>query len=106
MASWLPEKNAGPLPATALSFFHVDKPNVLIQAVKPAEDGRGIVVRLREVAGLDTEAKLSSPLLRSEKVTFIVTDIGESPANTYTVLRDSIYVQVKAFGIHTVVIRE
>jgi hypothetical protein len=106
MASWLSEKNVGPLPATALSFFTVDKPNVLIQAVKPAEDGRGIVVRLREVAGLDTEVKISSPLLRSEKVTFIVTDIGESPANTYTVLRDSIYVQVKAFGLHTVVIRE
>jgi len=84
----------------------VDKPNVLIQAVKPAEDGRGIVVRLREVGGLDAEVKISSPLLRSEKVTFIVTDIGESPANTYTVLKDSIYVPVKAFGIHTVVIRE
>jgi alpha-mannosidase len=106
MASWLSEKNAGPLPGTALSFFFVDKPNVLIQAVKPADDGRGMVLRLREVAGLNTEVKISSPLLRSEKVTFIVTDIGEGPANTYTVLRDSIYVPIKAFGLHTVVIRE
>jgi alpha-mannosidase len=105
-AFWLPEKTGGGLPGTAVSFFTVDKPNVLIQAVKPAADGRGIVVRLREVAGLDTEVKLSSPLLRSEKVTFMVTDIGESPANTYTVLKDSIYVPVKAFGIHTVIIRE
>ena len=105
-SSWLPEKNAGPLPAAALSFFTVDKPNVLIQAVRPSGDGRGIVFRLREVAGQDVEVKISSPLFRSEKVTFMVTDIGESPSNTNTVLKDSIYVPVKAFGIHTVVIRE
>jgi len=105
-SSWLPEKNAGPLPAAALSFFTVDKLNVLIQAVRPSGDGRGIVFRLREVAGQDVEVKLSSPLFRSEKVTFMVTDIGESPSNTNTVLKDSIYVPVKAFGIHTVVIRE
>jgi alpha-mannosidase len=105
-AFWLPDKTEGALPGTAVSFFTVDKPNVLVQAVQPAAAGRGIIIRLREVAGLDTEVKISSSLIRSEKVTFIVTDIGESPANTYTVLKDSIYVPVKAFGIHTVIIRE
>jgi len=34
--------------AGAVSLLHVDAPNVVIETIKPAEDGRGLVVRLYE----------------------------------------------------------
>lgn len=107
VSAWLPENNQGQLPGVAASFFSVDKPNVIIQAVKQAEDGNGIVPRLREIAGMDTaEVKITSPLFKSEFVTVTEVDIGEAPANSHTVVPTSIYVSVKAFGIRTVKIRE
>ncbi len=104
-AVWLAEKNKGTLPADALSFFRVDKPNVLIQAVKPSEDGEGIAVRLREIGGTGGDVHLESPLLTSEVVVFYVTDIAENPANQFKVIPRSLYVPVKPLGIHTVVIK-
>ena len=104
-AVWLTEKNGGPLPADARSFFQVDKPNVLIQAVKPSEDGEGISVRLREIGGLGGDVHLESPLLTSEILAFYVTDIAENPANLFKVVPRSLYVPVKPLGIHTVVIK-
>jgi len=105
-AAWLPEKNQGALSEPSASFFSVDKPNVIIQAVKQAEDGEGIVVRLREIAGIETRVKITSPLLKSELITFTATDIAESPANANTVVPRSIYVTVKPFAIQTVKITE
>lgn len=105
-AVWLPEKNKGPLAAAAMSFFRVDKPNVLIQAVKPAEDGEGIAVRLREIGGLAAETHVTSPLLTGDIINYFVTDIAENPANSFKVVPGSIYAVVKPFGIHTVVIKQ
>lgn len=104
-AVWLTEKNAGTLPAGALSLFQVDKPNVLIQALKPSEDGEGIAVRLREIGGLGGDVHLESPLLTAEIIAFYVTDIAENPANLFKVVPRSLYVPVKPLGIHTVVIK-
>jgi alpha-mannosidase len=105
-AAWLPEKNKGSLPEPAASFFSVDKPNVIIQAIKQAEDGDGIVVRLREIAGIEAQVKIASPLFKSDTVTYTATDIGEGPANANTVIPRSIYVTVKPFAIQTVRIKE
>ncbi len=44
------KSGAGSLPATH-SFFQVDRPNVIIEAIKLAEDGGAIIVRLYEAAG-------------------------------------------------------
>jgi len=105
-AAWLPGKNQGTLSEPSVSFFSLDKPNVIIQAVKEADDGDGIVVRLREIAGIETQVRITSPLFKAELLTFMATDIGEGPANVYTVVPRSIYVTVKPFGIQTVKIRE
>ena len=104
-AAWLPEKNKGSLPADAMSFFRADAANVLIQAVKPAAGGEGIAVRLREIGGTAADVHLTSPLLTAETVTFTVTDIAETPANTFKVVPRSIFFPAKPFGLHTVVIK-
>ncbi|HPZ98710.1 MAG TPA: polysaccharide lyase family protein [Phycisphaerae bacterium] len=48
---------SGQLPPTA-SFCSVEPANVTVTAVKPADDGKGVIVRLRETAGQATEARI------------------------------------------------
>jgi alpha-mannosidase len=105
-AAWLPAKNAGPLPAAGASLFSLDKANVIIQAVKTAESGDGIVLRLREIAGIETQVKVTSPLFKSDTLSFAVADVAEGPGNARTVVPTSIYVPLKPFAIQTVIIRE
>ena len=62
-AAWVPAGSQGGLEHSAGSFFSVDKANVIIQAVKRAEDGNGIVLRLREIAGRAADVRVTSPFL-------------------------------------------
>lgn len=43
-----------------LSFFSVDSGNVMISAIKKAEDSDHVILRMYEVEGTDTEARISS----------------------------------------------
>jgi alpha-mannosidase len=56
-----------PLEPGALSFLQVDGPNVIVEAWKTAEDGNGTVLRLLEVGGKESAAKLHFPLLHVDK---------------------------------------
>jgi alpha-mannosidase len=47
----------GPAPARA-SFLQVDAPNVIVEAVKQAEDGADLIARLYESTGASTRAKI------------------------------------------------
>ncbi|MCX6566670.1 MAG: glycosyl hydrolase-related protein [Candidatus Aminicenantes bacterium] len=105
VAEWLPKNPRGSLPEGGLSFFAVDQPNVLIQTVTAAESGEGIVVRLREIGGIETRARISSDLFTAETLTYAATDIGENPANTFEVVPRSIYVDLRPFQIVTVKIK-
>ena len=48
------DPNAGKYPES-YSFFNVDQNNIIIQAVKQAEDGDGFIIRLREIDGKETK---------------------------------------------------
>ena len=54
------EAHAGELPAEH-SFFSVDAPNVVVTAVKKAEDDDGVIVRWYEFAGKQTTVSLKLP---------------------------------------------
>jgi alpha-mannosidase len=45
------------------SFCRVDRPNVLLVTLKAAEDGDGLILRLRETEGQDTVVIVSLPFL-------------------------------------------
>ncbi len=105
-AVWIPDKSRGALPGDELSFVGLDKPNIVVQALKAPAVGGGLTVRLREVAGLQTRVRISVPGLKSGTVAVEVTDIGEGPANIATVVPGSIYADLKPFGLQTIVIRE
>ena len=47
------------LPAE-LSFFSTNKHNLIISTVKKAEDENGFIVRVYDICGKDTEAKIST----------------------------------------------
>ena len=53
---------AGREGASAQSWFAVDHPGVVIEAVKPAEDGQGVIVRLYEAFGSRRSAALTTTL--------------------------------------------
>jgi alpha-mannosidase len=56
------------LPPTA-SFCAVEPANVTVTAVKTADDSKGVIVRLRETAGKDTEAKIVANFPAATKAT-------------------------------------
>ena len=57
------EPPPGSLPAGEASLVEVQPETVLVSALKGAEDGEGIVLRLQEIAGRAAEGKLTLPLL-------------------------------------------
>jgi hypothetical protein len=53
-------RRPGNLPADGASFFNVDEAGVLPYTLKPAEIGSGVVLRLQELTGASTTAKVDS----------------------------------------------
>jgi hypothetical protein len=53
----------GRLPGTEASLASVSPENVLLTALKPAEDGEGLVARVLETGGQETDGVLKLPLL-------------------------------------------
>jgi hypothetical protein len=105
-AVWIPEKGGGALDPAGRSFIALDKPNVVVQAVKAPFVGSGIVLRLREIAGVETRVRISVPGLKSATVTVEATDIAEGPANISAVVPGSIFADLKPYGLQTIVIRD
>jgi alpha-mannosidase len=58
-ATWLAPRNKGRFETPSESFLSIDAPNVIIQALWLDAEGTP-VVRLREIAGRDTDARLKS----------------------------------------------
>ncbi len=50
----------GDLPAEAASFFSVDAPGVLLYTVKQADDADGVILRMTELTGTPTVARVAS----------------------------------------------
>ncbi len=57
-------KAGRPMPAAAGSFLGLDAANLQMVVLKEAEDGNGLILRLREIAGRAGEAELQLPTLR------------------------------------------
>lgn len=102
LASWIPEDSKGTLEAGGGSFFQVDRANVIIQAVKIAEDGDGLIIRLREIAGADTDVFLSSSLFQGQTFSAWLTDMVEKNEASAQVSEAGVAIPVKAFGIQAV----
>jgi alpha-mannosidase len=87
----------------ARSLFSVDAPNVIIEAVKPAEDGSGdVVVRLYESMRTATRTVLSTTLkVKSAQET----DLLENPESPLAARSGRIALDFRPFEIKTVRLR-
>jgi alpha-mannosidase len=76
----------GELPAS-FSFASVDAPNVIIESVKKAEDGAGIIIRLYEAHGIDAKASvhLGQQAVRACTASLLEEEIAEVPLRDGTI---------------------
>ena len=92
----------GHLPAPGLrppSFVSVDSPNVVIETVKVAEDGRGVIVRLYESQRMRGEVVLTAGFAIGEAW---ITNLLEEDAAALEVEGNRVRLQVRPFQILTV----
>ena len=92
-------KNRGDLPKS-LGFYQVDKPNVILLTLKKAEDGEGIIIRLNETEGRDTEVNVTLPRITIGKV--YATNLVEENDKLLDVRGQTIKINIKAFGVKTI----
>ncbi|NSW55087.1 MAG: alpha-mannosidase [Armatimonadetes bacterium] len=96
--------HTGDLPAEG-SALEVLTDNVMISGIKQAEDGDGLVIRLYEFGGIETEARvrLHSRIAAPDSAA-VETDMMEQPLanSTASMSGDTLSVKVPAFGIATV----
>ncbi len=102
VAAWIPDGTSGTLKGTGESFFRVDQPHVILQSVKKAEDGQGVILRLREIGGKNAEVRVKSPLFPPGKFSAVLTDMGEMNEKPAAASGDEIIVPVRAWSIQTV----
>jgi alpha-mannosidase len=95
------DKHEGAL-AAEHSFIQVQAENVILTAVKKAEDDGALIVRFYEWAGKETDVKLHLPLQAQSAWD---TDLMERPTADLPVQGDGVMVHTKPYEIKTVRIR-
>ncbi|MFN7993908.1 MAG: polysaccharide lyase family protein [Bryobacteraceae bacterium] len=93
----------GSLPAGSAGFLKIDSDHVEIEALKPAADGDGYVLRFLETGGRPGQLHLASDLLRFERA-WLSTASEEKGAEIEAV-SGGLTVPVQPFGIVTVRVR-
>ena len=93
----------GKLPAEK-SFVEVLTPEIFLSAIKKAEDGKGIVVRVFDMEGKKATAKIRISDLVKKNSKVVETDVLERPLakSSAKMTGDTVSVTVPAFGQATV----
>jgi alpha-mannosidase len=97
-------EQTGTLP-TSQPFAELLTPNVMLSGMKKAEDSDAVIVRLYEMEGKATNAKISlNNCIATANVTAIQTDVLERPLakNTASMKDGILSVDIPAFGMVTV----
>ena len=94
------QPSQGSLPATPDSFLEIEGSGVEIEALKPAEDGNGYILRLLETAGSARHVRISSPLLQFQHAW--PCDASEENGKEIRSVQQGIDVEMQPFGIATV----
>ena len=75
--------------------------NVIVSAFKRAEDGKGYIVRLREMSGMATQATLHVPALKGAKDAFLANGV-EDVLEQLTLRNDVVTVDLNPWDVVTV----
>lgn len=90
-----PEKSVSAKLPESMSFFGVDQDNVIITAIKKAEDGDGIVVRMYDTNGETKAVKLNSWIKPAKLYHTNIIEENPTPVNT---------LEIPKYGIETFVL--
>jgi len=100
LASVLPGNQAGTLPQERWSFGRVEGDAVGLQALKRAEDGRGLIVRLRDVSGTAQTARCSMSGFKARKA--FRSDAVEEDQTTLALEGDHVATSLNPNGMATI----
>ena len=81
-------------------FCALDAPNVVLTALKRAEDGDGLVLRIFETAGRETKVTVTLPLFAIWRATG--TNLVEEGAESLPATEHAVEVTLPPYGIRTV----
>jgi alpha-mannosidase len=84
------------------SWLSIDAPNIIIETVKPSEDGTGWVVRLYDSAGASTDTLLTLPPGTGE--VFRVNMIEQQP-QPMTIAENKVSLHFGPFEVHTLLVQ-
>ena len=84
---------------TERSFIRLEPENIILTALKPSEDGDGIILRFYEASGEDTEAKIT---VFKEPKRAVKTNLLEEEEEEVSLNGDTITLGVKPFEIVTI----
>lgn len=87
------------LPASP-TFCEIDQPNILLLALKRAEDGHGLIVRVLETKGRDTDVAVTLPFI-SIKAGF-ETNLVEEDQKVLVVAEHAVRISVRAWDSATI----
>ena len=93
----------GSLPETAGSFLSLSGDGVEMEALKPAEDGDGYIVRLLETAGRSGKARLSAGLLKIDRAWLC--DAAERNQREIAAQNDGLEIAMSPYAIMTLRLR-
>jgi alpha-mannosidase len=100
------DEHEGVLPPSK-GFLHVQSPNVMVSGLKKAEEGDAIVLRLYEMEGKQTQARVVfDPALVGDSPDVTETDLLERPLaqSTARYQEGALTVDIRPFGLTTVMI--
>ena len=100
------ENNVGAAPVAArpdASLCSVSPSNIVIQAVKQAQSGEGLIIRLREVAGKKTQATVIFPIAKFKEAW--ACSLVEDPKSKLAIKDGKIRVPVAANALATVLVK-
>jgi hypothetical protein len=102
-SAWMIGPQAGSLPSST-SFCQVDAPNVHLLALKAAENGDGLILRLAETEGKDTSVTISLPYFEIHRA--VQTNLMEesTPFNPVVLVYDTHQLTLKltAHSLNTI----
>ena len=78
-----------------------DAPNVIVTAVKQAEDSTGVVVRMYEIEGKKAEVKLTFGRMVQSATE---TNLMEQPGNPVSAARNTVSTSISPYEIKTVLV--
>jgi alpha-mannosidase len=83
------------------SFVTVDAPNVIMTAIKQAEDSTGVLVRMFEIEGKKADVKLTFPRMVQAATE---TNLMEQPGSDVSSARNSATTSISPYEIKTVIV--